>query len=370
MKISCTQENFAKGLGITSHTISSRASLPVLNNILLKVEKGRLTLSATDLEIAISTWIGAKVDKEGAITIPSRLLSEYINTNTDKTINLELKQTTLYLESDHFKASIKGIEASEFPLIPKVKEISKLEVNSADFKKGIEQTVFACALDETRPVLAGIYFKIDSNKLKLVATDSYRLAEKNINLKNSNGNQASFIVPAQTMSEIGRLIDDKIEKVEIQVGENQVKFQLGPTEIVSRLVEGGFPDYEQIIPKTIKTTIELKTDQFANAIKMASFFARDTANNVKLIFRKPKDFEILAVSPQIGENKSLPEAEISGPSERWSGVPRWCRRSCPASVFPARRTTEGTPAGRRPRASQSTARSRPPRPVPIVRPAA
>ena len=312
MKISCTQENLARGIGITSHTITSRASLPVLNNILLKVEKGRLILAATDLEIAISTWIGAKADKEGAITIPYRLFSAFINTNNDKKINLELKQTTLYLSSDHFKANIKGIEASEFPLIPEIKESLKYEVMAADLKEGISQTVFACAIDETRPVLSGICFKTDNNKLKLVATDSYRLAEKNINIINNNSNQTTFIVPARTMSEVGRLIDDSIEKVELNVGENQVKFKLGPTEIVSRLVEGSFPDYEQIIPKNIKTTIQFSMDQFSNAIKMASFFARDTANNVKLIYKKPKNFEIIAISPQVGENKSQPEAETSG----------------------------------------------------------
>src|SRR3990167_3721478 len=154
MKISCTQENLAKGLGIVGHISASRTTLPVLNNILLKVEKGRLNLAATDLEIGISTWIGAKVDKEGAITVPARLLSEYINTNTDKTINLQLKDTTLHLDSEHFKANIKGIEASEFPLIPQVKEISQMEISAVDLKDGINKTVFASAIDETRPVLS------------------------------------------------------------------------------------------------------------------------------------------------------------------------------------------------------------------------
>src|SRR3990167_6956548 len=154
MKISCTQENLAKGLGIVGHISASRTTLPVLNNILLKVEKGRLYLLATDLEIGISTWIGAKVDKEGAITIPARLLLEFISTNTDKTINLELKETTLNLTSEHFKANIKGIEAGEFPLIPEVKAGETLEIGAQDLKNGISKTVFACALDETRPVLA------------------------------------------------------------------------------------------------------------------------------------------------------------------------------------------------------------------------
>lgn len=312
MKISCTQENLSKGLSIVSHTVSTRTTLPVLNNILLKINKGRLTMIATDLEIAISTWIGAKVDQEGAITTPSRLLSEYVTTNTDKTINLELKDTTLHLESEHFKANIKGIEASEFPLIPEVKNGTKFEILASDLKDGISKTVFSSALDETRPVLAGVLFKIVNNNLKMVATDSYRLAEATLNISNANTKSINFIVPARAISEIGRLIDESLEKAEIIVGENQVQFKLGPTEVVSRLVEGSFPDYEQIIPQNVKTKIELGTIQFSNAIKMASFFARDSANNVKISFTKPKTLKILAVSPEMGDNISELDGKITG----------------------------------------------------------
>lgn len=312
MKISCTQENLARGLGIVSHTVGVRTTLPVLSNILLKTEKGRLKLAATDLEIGISTWIGAKVDKEGAVTCPARLLGEFTTTNTDKTINLELKDATLNLSSEHFKANIKGIEASEFPLIPEVKEGQAITLAAADLKTGISQTVFASAMDETRPVLAGIYIIVGKNKLKLVATDSYRLAEKSINLSNANIKEASFIIPARTMAEINRLLDESIEKVEIKVGENQVQFKLGPTEVISRLIEGSFPDYEQIIPKNTKTKVELDTIQFSNAIRMASFFARDVANNVKLVIKKPKNLQVLAVSPQVGDNVSNLEASVSG----------------------------------------------------------
>lgn len=312
MKISCTQENLARGLGIVGHMVSIRTTLPVLNNILLKVEKGRLHLSATDLEIGINTWIGTKVDKEGAITCPARLLQEFITTNTDKTINLELKNNTLHLESEHFKANIKGIDASEFPLIPQVKDSQKAEIKAADFRDGILKTVFACALDETRPVLAGVYLKTNQGKLNLVATDSYRLAEKSINLLTNSNKPINIIVPGRAMGEVGRLLDESIEKVEIMVGENQVQFKLGPTIIVSRLVEGSFPDYEQIIPTNIKTNITVNNSQFANAIKMASFFARDSANNIKLQLKKPKTFNIIAVSPQVGDNVSELTVAVAG----------------------------------------------------------
>jgi len=312
MKVSCTQENLTKGLNIVGRLVGTRATLPVLNNILIKTKNGRLTLSATDLEIGISTWIGAKVDKDGAVTCPARLLSDYTATNTDKTISIELKDTTLHLDSEHFKANIKGIEASEFPLIPEVKEGEALEVSAQDLKEGILKTVFASALDETRPVLAGVCLKIAAGKIKMVATDSYRLAEKTINLITKESKEQSIIVPQRTMAEIGRLLDESVDKVTIKIGENQIHFKMGPTEVISRLVEGSFPDYEQIIPKNIKTKIEINTTQFLNAIKMASFFAREAANNVKLSFKKPKNLEVIAVSPQLGDNTSELEANISG----------------------------------------------------------
>lgn len=312
MKISCTQENLAKGLGIASHMISTRTTLPVLNNILLKVEKGRLNLAATDLEIGISTWIGAKVEKEGAITVPARLLTEYITTNNDKTINLEIKETTLHLSSEHFKANIKGIEASEFPLIPEVKGGQIIEIAAADLKDGILKTVFACETSETRPVLAGVYLKSNGAKLKMVATDSYRLAEKTINLVSADTKPIEFIMPGRTMAEVGRLLNEEAEKVKIMVGENQVQFKMGPTTLISRRVEGSFPDYEQIIPKTTTTKIKIKTAEFQNALKMASFFARDAANNIKLQFKKPKTFNCVAVSPQVGDNVSEMQVDITG----------------------------------------------------------
>jgi len=312
MKVSCTQQNLARGLGIVSHMVGTRTTLPVLNNILLKTEKGRLKLAATDLEIGISTWIGGKVLKDGAVTCPARLISEFTTTNTDKTITLELKDATLNLSSEHFKANIKGIEAGEFPLIPEVKGGISLEVGAQDLKDGILKTVFACAIDETRPVLAGVYVVVGGGKLKFVATDSYRLAEKALNLLSKGASNASFIIPARTMAEIARLIDESIEKVEIKVGENQVEFKLGPTELVSRLIEGSFPDYEQIIPQNIKTKLELGTSNFTNAIKMASFFARESANNVKIKIKKPKSIQILAVSPQIGDNTSDLEGSFTG----------------------------------------------------------
>jgi DNA polymerase-3 subunit beta len=314
MKLSCTQENLTKALGIVVRSVSPRTTLPVLNNILLKTEKGRLKISATDLEIGIHTWIGAKIDQEGAITCPARLLTEYVNTNTDKKINLEVKDSTLHLESDHFKASIKGIDASEFPLIPEVKKTEIIEISAPKLAQAINQVVFAAATDETRPVLAGVLIKVHKDKLKIVATDSYRLAEYTINTQNKISNEISLIVPQRAIMELGRVINEAEEKVLIYPGDNQVEFVMPNTVLVSRLIEGMFPDYEQIIPTSTKIKIKAEKNEFANAIKMASFFARESANNIKLNAKSPDKLKVSAISPQLGENVSDITAEVSGDS--------------------------------------------------------
>lgn len=312
MKLSCTQENLAKGLSLVSRSVATRATLPVLNNILLQTDKGRLKLSATDLEIGIHTWIGAKIDADGGITIPARLLQDYINNNTDKNITLELKESTLYLKSEHFKANIKGIEASEFPLIPEVKKSVEIELGVKDLIAAVNKTIIATALDESRPVLAGVYFFNKDKAVKVVATDSYRLAEQTINLVAKPAKDFGFIVPARTMAELGRILSDGGEKVKILPGENQVEFVLENTILISRLIEGAFPDYAQIIPKEAKTTVEMDTPAFHNAIKMASLFARESANNIKIKITAPDKVEVIATSNQVGDNISEVAGKVVG----------------------------------------------------------
>jgi DNA polymerase-3 subunit beta len=311
MKLSCTKEKLNKGINIVSRIVSPRGTLPVLNNILIKTDKGRLKISATDLEIGINTWVGAKVDSEGGITIPSRLIADFVSTNNDETINLELKDTTLALKSDKYEAHIKGIEASEFPLIPEVKKDSAVSVKSKNFKELINQVVFSAALDETRPILTGILLSIKDNVLKLVATDSYRLSEKKYILDKKISEELNVIIPQRTMHELARILTDSEENVDIKVGENQIHFSFGDTQLVSRLIEGSYIDYTQIIPKKYETRTEIMVSEFANAIKMASLFARESANNIKLKISKDK-VDIIAVSPQVGDNVSKVDAKTEG----------------------------------------------------------
>lgn len=314
MKLSCTQEKLNKALNTVNRIVSPRGTLPVLNNILIQTDKGRLKLAATDLEIGINTWIGAKVDKEGAITIPSRLISDYISTNNDETIELEQKDTTLSLKSSRYDANIKGIEASEFPLIPEVKKEATIEISGNNLKETIDQVTFSAAIDETRPILTGVLLKAKDNQLKLVATDSYRLAEKTVHLEKKIAEEINVIIPQRTMHELSRIITSDEEKVEIRIGDNQIQFNFGDIQLVSRLLEGSFPDYEQIIPKKSETKTVLTVADFANSIKMASYFARESANNIKLKITAGQNMEVSAVSPQIGDNLSSVEAKITGKS--------------------------------------------------------
>lgn len=311
MEFFCTQANLNKGINLVGKIVSVHGTLPILNNILLATDKGRVKISATDLEIGINTWIGAKVEKEGLITVPARLLQEFINTNNDETVSLKLDNTTLNLKSKKYKANIKGIDASEFPVIPNIKKKIFAEIAVNDLGRAISQVAFAAAIDETRPVLTGILFKFGKNELRIVATDSYRLAERTIKLESAPSRDAQFIMPQRAILELNRVLAAQPGKVEIYLEENQILFVVGDIEFTSRLIEGSFPDYTQIIPQKSSTEAVVNKNDFANSIKMASFFARESANNIKLTISK-EELQIIAASPQIGDNISNLNAKTTG----------------------------------------------------------
>ena len=311
MKLSCKQKNLNIALSLVSRFVASKTTtLPILNNILLTTDKGRLKVSATNLEIGINTWVGAKIDKEGAYTIPSRLFMDFVSTNNDEIINISLKDNSLLLESDKYKAKIKGIDSSEFPLIPNISNSSPITVPAGEFKQAISETVFACALDETRPILNGLYLIIKDNKMALVATDSYRLAEKTINLKNNIDTNVSVIIPARTMVEVSRIINDE-EEINIILGDNQIQFNVGETELVSRVIEGNFPDYKQIIPKSYSIVSDVDVNELKNAIKMASYFVRESANNIRLKIEE-ESLVVSSFSSEVGDSLSQISAKTQG----------------------------------------------------------
>lgn len=330
MKITCTQENLNQGLSIVSHLASKNINLPVLSNILLKAEGGSLKLSATNLEIGITCDVRGKIEEEGSFTVDSKLLSDYVNLLPNERIDVELKDQNLELKCKNSETKIKGLEASEFPLIPQIDKKNPFLCNCQEFKRAVQQTIFAVSLNESRPEISGVllsFNSIEPNKLVLAATDSYRLAEKRINLKKGSEEKFDIIVPARTLQEILRTLSafkDTInvpEDIEIYISENQILFVYDQVELISRLVEGQYPDYKQIIPQEFKTQAVLSVEELVKAVKTTSLFSKSGIYDINLKFTPNSQagesgtFGQLVVSAsntQAGENVSKLDANIKG----------------------------------------------------------
>lgn len=308
MRISILLDKFKKGLNAVDRIVASKNTLPILNNVLIKTEENQVVLSATDLEIGINYYLGGKIEGEGSITVPGRVLSSFVNSLDEEKILLETSDGILFAKTDKSEANINGMPADDFPIIPKVIGREILEIDGNVLKTALSQVVFSASYDESRPVLTGVYFIIGDGILKLVATDSYRLAEKTINLPTAD--KAEFIVPAKTVHELVRILSGG-EKVKIVVSENQVMFLLPDMDLTSRIIEGEYPNYEQIVPKTFKTQTKVGTAELANTIKTANFFARENANNVKMTFHKDHIL-VEATSSQLGNFKSQIPCEMLG----------------------------------------------------------
>lgn len=313
MRLTCSQKDLATALNITNKAVSPNNTLPVLNNVLLRAEGKRLYFTTTNLEIAISYWIETQVKNEGEITIPSRLFTNYISYLKDEKLDLAAEEgTVLLIKNSDSTTKIKGIPAAEFPPIPTVEREGELVLGAADLKKAIQQVVFAASLNSTRPILGGVYFYLDKDRLVLVATDSYRLAEKSVALEKSSGT-VHCIVPARTLIELGNVLEaaEKVKTVEITVSKNQILFTIGEIKMVSRLIEGQFPNYKQIIPKQSKTKVIFDPHAFSQDLKRINLFAKE--NNNKVIFRIKKDGVTLTTdTTQYGEGEVHITARVEG----------------------------------------------------------
>ncbi|MFH0912377.1 MAG: DNA polymerase III subunit beta [Patescibacteria group bacterium] len=308
MRISVLVEKFKKGLNSVDRIVASKNTLPILNNVLIKTEENQVVLSATDLEIGVNYYLGGKIEEIGSITVPGRVLSNFVSSLSEEKISLQTTNGVLFAQTEKSEANINGMPADDFPIIPKVVGRDILEIGGNVLKSAINQVVFSASYDESRPVLTGVYFIINQGTLKLVATDSYRLAEKTISLPSAQ--EATFIVPAKTIHELYRILTG-LEKVKIVASENQVMFLLPDMDITSRIIEGEYPNYEQIIPKSFKTKTSVATGELATTIKTASLFARENANNVKFTFHKDHIL-VEATSSQLGNFKSQIPCEVTG----------------------------------------------------------
>ena len=312
MKLNVTQENLAKALGTVGRVVSSRSSLPVLSNILLSTDTNRLRLAATNLEIGVTYWIGCKVEQEGAVTAPARLFGEFVSGLPAGNLEISASEANITVTTPHYNSQINGISAEEFPLIPEVKADPIVTLPANVLKDAIAQVVIAASPDENRPVLAGVYMYIEEGNLILVATDSYRLAERMIELPKDHTGELNAIVPARTMQELVRILGDTDSDVSMYLADNQVMFQLDNVEMVSRLIEGQFPNYQQIIPSEEKTVATLATNELGRITKMANLFARENAGSIKVEVQAEGEIRIMSSASQVGENTSSAECEVGG----------------------------------------------------------
>ncbi len=309
MKLSVVQENLHRALGSVSRVVGSRNSLPVLANVLLKTEASRLVVSATNLEIAISCSIGCKVEKEGATSVPARLLSELISGLPSDKLQLVANGDNLKIKTTNFESQLNGIAASEFPTTPKVTPEAVVTVPAEILVSRLSEVVVAASADEARPVLAGVLFSIESSTLTLAATDSYRLAETKLSVKADK--DISVIVPAKTVNELIRIVGDSSEDVTISVGKTEILFEIGDISMVSRLIEGKFPNYTQIIPTKSATSMILSKSELVSVVKVTSLFARESAHTIKLEFTET-GLQFSARASEVGENSSIVESSLNG----------------------------------------------------------
>ena len=326
MKITCLQENLSRGLAVVGRAVANRATLPVIHNVLLNVDQSMLKLSATNLEIAMTTWVGAKIEEEGSITVPARLLSEFVNSLPNDPINLQLDEGSGLLEisSGSSKAHINITDASEFPPIPTVDDGIAAEVDPFVLRSAITRVAFAAATEESRPVLTGVELKLDESKFTMAAADGFRLAVHHGALLKPVPEEMSVIIPARTMHELNRLISDREEPVEILMtpAKGQVMFRIrgGDTvEIVSQLLQGTFPNYEQLIPQSYTTRAVMDLPTVLRAARTASIFARDGSNIIRMHLMpaeadtEPPKVEISARSEEVGDNEDTVDLdEIEG----------------------------------------------------------
>ena len=321
MKVSCLQENLAKGLGIVGRAVAVRSTLPITANVLLATENGRLKLAATNLEIALSHWLGAKIEEEGAITVPARLLADFVNSLPNDRIDLELspRSKQVKLTCARNSATIGGLDAEDFPPIPSVESEASVSIEPEPLKRAISQVVFAAATDDSRPVLTGVHLALEDEKMTLAAADGFRLAVHELALTRPVAERVEVIVPARALGELSRLLGEEDNAVEMMLNgaRSQVLFKLKNSELVAQLIQGAFPNYSQLIPQKWESRALVGKNDFLQETKIASIFARDGSGIVRLQVQSGEDLTpgklmIYARAEEIGDNQGEIDAAVEG----------------------------------------------------------
>lgn len=321
MKVSVPQENLAQGLNIVSRAVSSRTTYPILANVLISAEEGRLKLSATDREMSITCWINAKITEEGATTVPARTLIDLVSTFPGETIELDLavRTQTLHIKAGRAKAEIKGIDAQEFPPMPEPDKAAGIQLPAGDFKQMIQQVVFATSKDDARPVLTGVLTTVEGKTITLVSADGFRLSVRKAQLEAKAEKNMRAIIPARALSEVARIAADDKETVSMMLpdGRGQVIFSMKNAELRCQLVEGAFPEIQQIVPSGHKTRTVVATDAFLKAARQAEIFARESSHITRLDIKpgegkSPGTVDISATSEETGSNDTKIDATVEG----------------------------------------------------------
>ncbi len=321
MEVSVLQENLAKGLSIVNRAVENRPTLPVLGNVLLQTEDARLKLAATNLQMSITCWIGAKINASGAITLPAKTFADLVSNLSPERVDLTLDKATqtVNVRCGATVSNIKGIDASEFPLIPQGGDMD-FSVPGKVLKEMIKQTVFAAAKDDARPILTGVYTQLDGNVLTMAAADGYRLAVRTAEIERTFTKAVEMVIPAKSLAEIERIISDEDDEVYVTLPDNRniVMFHLKNVDIASQLLEGKFPDFSAIIPRSYSTTTTMYTSDLLVACKRAEIFARDSANSAVLFVKPPRkpgepgEVMVRGRSAERGDNEGMLDASVEG----------------------------------------------------------
>lgn len=313
MKLQVTQENLTKALNTVAKVATTRNTLPILANVLLKTINNRLSIAATNLDIAITHAVGSKIEKTGSITVPARLMQDFVSSLPGGVLELKLEDNKLHITTEKYNSTINGIGAEDFPVMPAIKGGVSWKMPASELKKGLQKVVFSASNDDARPVLTGVYFHNQSGSVVVVATDSYRLAEHKLSKQKAPVN---FLVPSGAASDLLRIIGDSNEEVSVTHDEQQVLFRSGDITLVARLIEGNYPDYRKLIPAKFATIAKLRREDFINITKVSALFARESAGSITIkADEHDKKVSINAVASQLGENTATADAEVKGSGE-------------------------------------------------------
>lgn len=319
MKIICFQENLKKGLEKTEHICGKNFALPILNHLLISAENGGLKIISTDLEMAVSTWLSGKIIQPGNLTVPARLLSQFINNLPNKKVDFEVKNKILKVECENIKASINGLDPQDFPIIPKIKNTEALVINSQVLKKALSEVVGVAAFSDARPEITGVAVKIEPEVIKFAATDSFRLAEKTLSLKKEKISfdiaklkPGTIIIPAKTINELIRILGSNNFPIKIIIDPTQILFDLKETQLISRLIDGQFPEYEAVIPQEFETSVVCSKQDLEEAVRLASFFSAKLSDVVVKTISEKGLISISSADISLGSHETQIKSEIKG----------------------------------------------------------